>query len=101
MATLTPARTITQTVVVIHPLSRKTGRACVTGVAAHAGAGKQLRLVRDVVAGRGQPGSTLNMAAGAGASARGDTGMIKRATGERCITRMASIARRRRGDVWG
>ena len=101
MAALTPARAITQTVVVIHPLNRKTGRACVAGVAAHACAGKQLRLVRDVVAGRDFPGSTLNMAAGASASARGYTGMIKRATGERCITRMALITRRRGGCVRG
>ena len=53
MTAFAPARSITQTVVVIHPLSRKAGRARVTGVAAHACAGKQLRLVRDVVAGRG------------------------------------------------
>jgi len=36
MATLAPARTVTQTVVVIHRLSRKTGRALVTGIAVHA-----------------------------------------------------------------
>ena len=36
MATLAPARTITLTVVVIHRLSRKTGRALVAGIAVHA-----------------------------------------------------------------
>ena len=99
MASLTPARAITLTVVVIHPLSRKAGRARVAGVAFHAGAGKQLRLIRDVIAWRDLTGSTLNMATGVGATARGDTGMIKRAIGERCITRMALIARRRGGYV--
>ena len=36
MATFAPARTITLTVVVIHRLSRKTGRALVAGIAVHA-----------------------------------------------------------------
>ena len=36
MAALAPARTVTQTVVVIHRLGRKTGRALVAGIAVHA-----------------------------------------------------------------
>ena len=36
MAALAPARAITQAVVVIHGLSRKTGRALVAGIAVHA-----------------------------------------------------------------
>ena len=49
MAALAPARTITLTVVVIHRLGRKTGRTLVAGVTVHACAGKQLRLIGDVV----------------------------------------------------
>lgn len=40
MATFAPARTIALTVVVIHGLRRKTGRAFVAGVAVHARAGE-------------------------------------------------------------
>lgn len=36
MTALAPARTITQAVVVIHRLGRKTGRALVAGIAVHA-----------------------------------------------------------------
>jgi hypothetical protein len=97
MAAFAPARTITQAVVVIHPLSRKTGRARVTGIAAHAGAVNQLRLVRDVIGRRGQARSTLDVAGGAGA--RGYAGVIKHSIGECRETCVAGVARGCGGDM--
>jgi len=82
---------------VIHRLSRKTGRAPVTGVAIQAGAGQQLGLVGNVVDRLAQAGTALVVTAGAGA--RADAGVAERGTGKTRVIFMTGIARRRGGDM--
>jgi len=97
MAALAPARAIAWTVVVIHRLDREAGRACVAGIAAHAGAGKQLGLVGDVVVRRGQARAAWGMTGFA--RPRGYASVAKHAIGESAVTGVAGVARGRGREV--
>jgi len=97
MAAFAPAGTVTQAVVVIHSLSRKTGCARVTGIAVQACAGQQLRLVGNVVDRLAQSRTTLVVAGGTGT--RGDPGVAECCTSETREILVTGITRSRGDDV--